>query len=127
MQRSPLQIVSLEILVRAQPETCDGWACVPQTRSEVSRVARSTVKPGLIYLTGGLSAATSGLPVRVIHDSDVVENGDLNPDLRKKLPRENWDMIRAMSLLFRARRRDDSRAESRSSGRQIAGRFVAPE
>lgn len=110
MQRSPLQIVSIEIVVPAQPKTCDGWACMPQEPSAASRLAQASVGPHLTYLTGGLSADTLSSPIRVVRDSEIVENGDLNPKLRKKILSETWDMIRAIGLLFRAEEVRDSKA-----------------
>ncbi len=110
MQRSPLQIVAVDILVRAhKANTCDGWASIPQERTAASRVARSRVGPVITHLTGGLGTATLHFPVRVIKDSDIVRNGDLNSQLRKLLPAEEWDMIRAMNLLFRAEEVQDSK------------------
>jgi hypothetical protein len=108
MQRSPLQIVSVDILVQAEPKTCDGWACIPLLQSAISRVARARVEPSFIYLTGGLNTATLWPPVRVIRDSEIVENGDLNPRLRKELQADDWALIRGISLLFRAEEVRDS-------------------
>jgi hypothetical protein len=75
-----------------------------------SRIAHAIVDPNITYLTGGLGVATLTFPVRVIKDSDIVRDGDLNPDLRRNLRSEEWDMLRALSLLFRAEEVQDSKA-----------------
>jgi hypothetical protein len=116
MQRSPLQIVSLDILVLAEPKTCNGWASIPQERTAASRVARVRVEPNITYLAGGLDTATLHFPVRVIKDSDVVRNGGLNPELRKQLTSESWDLLRAMNLLLRAEEVKDSKVAEEAYG-----------
>jgi hypothetical protein len=106
MQRYPLQIVSL--LVAAEPRSCDGWAFVPQQPAPPG-VAPAYVSPDIIEMAGGLSTEMRSFPVRVIADADVIKNGVLNPEWKKKLPASGWDFICGLNLLFRAEEVGDSK------------------
>jgi hypothetical protein len=108
MQRSPLQIVSLAVLVPTAPRNCDGWASLPQEQSSAADVAQVLVRPDYIQMTGGLGTVMRHWPVRVIADADVIKNGGLNPEWKERLLANEWNFICGVNLLFRAEEVGDS-------------------
>lgn len=109
MQRSQVQIVSLAVLMPTEPRSCDGWADVPQEQSSAASVAQVLVRPDFIQMTGGLGTVMKHWPVRVIADEDVIKNGALNPEWKKRLLANEWNFICGLNLLFRAEEVRDSK------------------
>jgi hypothetical protein len=120
MQASPFQIVSIDILVLATPETCDGWAAFPRRDKGSSRVARVNVSKDYIHVSGGLDEETLHLPVRAIENREILRADGQNGQSKGKLAPQDWDFIRAVKLLFRAEEAQDDGAV------QEAYRLVSP-
>lgn len=103
MEGYPLQTVTLEVLVKSELRTCDGWMALPNGR------------PSPEVIEG-----TSSLPVRVVKDSEIVQNGDLHPELRKRLSVREWDLLCAMHFMGIAEERFDS-GEAKKAYRLMVG------